>query len=78
MSTLDVLVIGLVAIGVFETVLGILRTYVFSHTTNRIDVELGGAAVPPSPGPADRLFPGASRGRFRRAGGASSRTSGTS
>ena len=41
MSTLDVLVIGLVAIGVFETVLGILRTYVFSHTTNRIDVELG-------------------------------------
>src|SRR5229473_1687890 len=41
MSTLDVLVIGLVAISVFETVLGILRTYVFSHTTNRIDVELG-------------------------------------
>src|SRR5882762_876388 len=41
MSTLDVLVIGLVAIGVFESVLGILRTYVFSHTTNRIDVELG-------------------------------------
>jgi subfamily B ATP-binding cassette protein HlyB/CyaB len=41
MSTLDVLVVGLVAIGVFETVLGILRTYVFSHTTNRIDVELG-------------------------------------
>ena len=25
----------------FETVLGILRTYLFSHTTNRIDVELG-------------------------------------
>src|SRR6185436_7045157 len=25
----------------FEAVLGILRTYVFSHTTNRIDVELG-------------------------------------
>jgi subfamily B ATP-binding cassette protein HlyB/CyaB len=41
MSTLDVLVIGLVAIAVFETVLGILRTYLFSHTTNRIDVELG-------------------------------------
>jgi subfamily B ATP-binding cassette protein HlyB/CyaB len=40
-STLDVLVIGLVAITVFEAVLGILRTYVFSHTTNRIDVELG-------------------------------------
>jgi ATP-binding cassette, subfamily B, bacterial HlyB/CyaB len=41
MSTLDILVVGLVAVGVFETVLGILRTYVFSHTTNRIDVELG-------------------------------------
>src|SRR5207248_6571770 len=41
LSTLDVLVIGLVAIAVFETVLGILRTYLFSHTTNRIDVELG-------------------------------------
>ena len=41
MTTLEVLVIGLLAISVFETVLGILRTYVFSHTTNRIDVELG-------------------------------------
>src|SRR5215813_5954966 len=40
-STLDVLVIGLLAIALFETVLGILRTYLFSHTTNRIDVELG-------------------------------------
>jgi subfamily B ATP-binding cassette protein HlyB/CyaB len=26
---------------VFETILGILRTYLFAHTTNRIDVELG-------------------------------------
>ena len=41
LSTLDVLVIGLVAISLFETILGILRTYLFSHTTNRIDVELG-------------------------------------
>ena len=41
LSTLDVLVIGLVAISLFETVLGILRTYLFAHTTNRIDVELG-------------------------------------
>src|ERR1700736_4938257 len=40
-STLDVLIIGLVTISVFETILGILRTYVFAHTTNRIDVELG-------------------------------------
>src|SRR5580765_455353 len=41
LSTLDVLIIGLLAISVFETVLGILRTYLFAHTTNRIDVELG-------------------------------------
>src|SRR5215470_4070713 len=41
LSTLDVLVIGLVTISVFETILAILRTYVFAHTTNRIDVELG-------------------------------------
>ena len=26
---------------VFEAIMGGLRTYVFSHTTNRIDVELG-------------------------------------
>jgi ATP-binding cassette, subfamily B, bacterial HlyB/CyaB len=41
LTTLDVLVLGLGSISVFETVLGILRTYLFSHTTNRIDVELG-------------------------------------
>ncbi len=41
LTTLEVLVFGLVAISIFETVLGILRTYLFSHTTNRIDVELG-------------------------------------
>ena len=40
-TTLDVLVIGLVTVSIFETVLGALRTYVFAHTTNRIDVELG-------------------------------------
>ena len=38
---LDVLVIGLLGIAVFETILSILRTYLFAHTTNRIDVELG-------------------------------------
>ena len=41
MSTLDVLVLGLVTITIFEAVLGTLRTYLFAHTTNRIDVELG-------------------------------------
>ena len=41
MTTLDVLVIGLVVIVVFESLLNGLRSYVFSHTTSRIDVELG-------------------------------------
>jgi subfamily B ATP-binding cassette protein HlyB/CyaB len=41
LSTLDVLVIGLVVISVFEAILAALRTYLFAHTTNRIDVELG-------------------------------------
>ena len=41
LSTLDVLIIGLLTISVFESALGILRTYLFAHTTNRIDVELG-------------------------------------
>jgi ATP-binding cassette, subfamily B, bacterial HlyB/CyaB len=41
LTTLDVLVIGLLVVTVFETVLTTLRTYVFSHTTSRIDVELG-------------------------------------
>jgi Ca2+-binding RTX toxin-like protein len=40
-TTLDVLVIGLVAVVAFESVLSALRAYVFSHTTSRIDVELG-------------------------------------
>ena len=40
-STLDILVVGLICISAFETILGGLRTYIFSHTTNRIDVELG-------------------------------------
>jgi ATP-binding cassette, subfamily B, bacterial HlyB/CyaB len=41
MSTLDLLIIAFCAIAIFETVLGVLRTYIFAHTTNRIDVELG-------------------------------------
>ena len=40
-STLDVLIIGLLTVSLFEMILGGLRTYLFSHTTNRIDVELG-------------------------------------
>jgi subfamily B ATP-binding cassette protein HlyB/CyaB len=41
LTTLDVLVIGLVTVSIFESLLTALRTYAFSHTTNRIDVELG-------------------------------------
>ncbi len=41
MTTLDVLVIGLLVVVIFESVLNGLRSYVFSHTTSRIDVELG-------------------------------------
>jgi ATP-binding cassette, subfamily B, bacterial HlyB/CyaB len=40
-STLDVLVVGLVVVMLFESGLTVLRAYVFSHTTSRIDVELG-------------------------------------
>ncbi|MCU1720240.1 type I secretion system permease/ATPase [Pseudomonas sp. 5P_5.1_Bac1] len=41
LSTLDVLAMGLLGIMLFETALSGLRTYVFAHTTSRIDVELG-------------------------------------
>src|SRR5262249_24906983 len=41
LTTLDVLIIGLVAVSIFEFGLGTLRTYVFAHTTSRIDIELG-------------------------------------
>jgi subfamily B ATP-binding cassette protein HlyB/CyaB len=40
-TTLDVLAVGLIVLAAFECLLSALRTYVFSHTTNRIDVELG-------------------------------------
>jgi subfamily B ATP-binding cassette protein HlyB/CyaB len=40
-STLDILAIGILVINAFEWVLGYLRSYIFSHTTNRIDVILG-------------------------------------
>jgi hypothetical protein len=41
MSTLVVLIVGMVVLGLFETILQFLRAYTLSHTTNRIDVELG-------------------------------------
>lgn len=41
LETLYVIVAGLVIIGLFDVILQYLRTYALSHTTNRIDVELG-------------------------------------
>ena len=41
LATLNVLVAGLVLVVLFESLLTALRAYVFSHTTSRIDVELG-------------------------------------
>lgn len=41
LTTLQVLMIGLCSVAVFEVVLEGLRTWLFAHTTNRIDAELG-------------------------------------
>ena len=68
LTTLDVIAIGLLVVSLFEVALSGLRTYVFAHTTSRIDVELGRAPVPPSAAPAARLFRGAARRRHRGAG----------
>ena len=40
-STLDVITIALLVVTIFDVILGGLRTYIFAHTTSRIDVELG-------------------------------------
>ncbi len=40
-STLLVLIVGLVVVGLFDALLQFLRAYALSHTSNRIDVELG-------------------------------------
>lgn len=40
-TTLDVLAFGFVVVALFDAILGGLRNYLFSHTTNRVDVELG-------------------------------------
>jgi subfamily B ATP-binding cassette protein HlyB/CyaB len=40
-TTLDVIAVGLTVVVVFEVALTALRSYVFAHTTSRIDVELG-------------------------------------
>jgi ATP-binding cassette, subfamily B, bacterial HlyB/CyaB len=40
-TTLHVLAVGMIALALFDAILGGLRTYLFAHTTNRIDVGLG-------------------------------------
>lgn len=41
LTTLDVLAVALVGVTLFEVILTGIRHYLFSHTTNRVDVELG-------------------------------------
>jgi subfamily B ATP-binding cassette protein HlyB/CyaB len=41
LSTLDVVILGLALASIFEVLLTGLRTYVLTHTTNRVDAELG-------------------------------------
>jgi subfamily B ATP-binding cassette protein HlyB/CyaB len=41
LTTLNALAVGLIAVSLFEVVLSGLRTYVFAHTTSRVDVQLG-------------------------------------
>ena len=47
---------GFALIGLFDVVLQYLRTYALSHTTNRIDVELGQRLFEHLAAPADLLF----------------------
>lgn len=41
LSTLDVMMVALIGVAIFEVLLTGMRHYLFSHTTNRVDVELG-------------------------------------
>lgn len=41
LTTLDVLALGFFVIAAFDMILGGLRNYIFAHTANRVDVELG-------------------------------------
>lgn len=42
MTTLDVLILVLLVTGIYEVVLKFLREYIFTHTTTRVDILLGG------------------------------------
>lgn len=41
LTTLEVLAVGFLCVSLFDVVMGGLRTYLFTHTTSRVDAELG-------------------------------------
>jgi len=41
LTTLEVLAVGFLVVALFDAILSGIRNYTFSHTTNRVDVELG-------------------------------------
>lgn len=41
LSTLNVLAVAFILVAVFELILGLLRSYIFAHTTSKIDARLG-------------------------------------
>jgi subfamily B ATP-binding cassette protein HlyB/CyaB len=41
LTTLEVLAFGLLVVSIFDVAIGGLRTYLFAHTTSRVDAELG-------------------------------------
>jgi subfamily B ATP-binding cassette protein HlyB/CyaB len=41
LTTLEILALGLFVVFVFDVMIGGLRTYLFAHTTSRVDAELG-------------------------------------
>ena len=41
LTTLEILALGLFVVFVFDVAIGGLRTYLFAHTTSRVDAELG-------------------------------------
>jgi subfamily B ATP-binding cassette protein HlyB/CyaB len=41
LTTLEILAVGLMVVSLFDVAVGGLRTYLFAHTTSRVDVELG-------------------------------------
>jgi subfamily B ATP-binding cassette protein HlyB/CyaB len=40
-TTLDILLVGMLFVGLFQALMTALRSYLFTHTTNKIDVTLG-------------------------------------